>query len=235
MGVLYGIGVGPGDPGLMTIKAARILGGTRRVFAPRSRQERNSKALQIAGPYLNPEAIVHEMVFPMTRDRAQLEKSWLENARTVAEPLLAGEDACFITLGDSTLYSTFTYVVRTLRSIHPEAVISIVPGVTAFSAVAASSEFPVGWGKAPVTILPSTEDFGALEKALGNQGAVVIMKVGKRLPLIIDLLEKLNLLDNAVFASKVGLEGQRLVTDLRELRYDDKAQEYISTILVNCC
>jgi precorrin-2/cobalt-factor-2 C20-methyltransferase len=234
MGTLHGVGVGPGDPELITIKAARLLEKARHIFAPRSGKEKRSKALQIARDLVNPDARIREMLFPMTKNRAELEKSWTENARIVAEPLLKGEDACFITLGDSTLYSTFTYVVRAIRELHPDLRINIIPGVTAFSAVAAMTEFPLGWAKRPVIILPSSEDLDSLKIALGEGGSVVIMKVGKRLQRILDILDESELLDRAVFAAKVGLEGQRIVTDLRELRGDSKACEYISTILVNC-
>ncbi len=234
IGVLHGIGVGPGDPELITVKAANILGAAKYVFAPRSRQERESKALAIAKSFLNESAIVKELVFPMTKDEDLLQESWRQNAHSISEPLVNGEDACFLTLGDSTLYSTFTYVARTLRTILPEAQISIIPGITAFSAVAALTGFPLAVAKNPVTILPSSENLELLESALKAKGSVVIMKVGKRLDKILDLLDELNLMERSVYAAKVGLEGQRLVKNLRELKGDPRACEYISTILVNC-
>ncbi len=232
-GVLYGIGVGPGDPELMTVKGARVLGGCRHVFVPKARSDNGSIALAIAGRYLGPDCRVHELVFPMSADRGELSHHWTEAAKSVAEVLAAGEDASFLTLGDPLLYSTYIYLVRYLREQLPGAEAITVPGVTAFSAAAALAEFPVGEGRERVVIVPASDDLDVFAEALAAGGTVILMKVGKRLPAVLDRIEKAGLLDRAVFVSRAGLDGQKVETDLRNLRRQAVQTDYLSIVLVH--
>ena len=132
LGTLYGIGVGPGDPEWITVKGARTLAACRQVFVPRSSDATESVALQIARCYLKPDAVVHELLFPMTTDRGQLHESWQAAARQVLQPLEAGEDCCFLTLGDALFYSTYVFLLDELRRLRPELPIVTIPGVTAY-------------------------------------------------------------------------------------------------------
>lgn len=233
IGTLYGIGVGPGDPDHITVKGARILSSATRVFAPKSWTRAPSLALEIARKHINKDCKIHELEFPRITNEVHLEQIWSEKARTVAQYLSQGEDCCYITLGDTSLYSTFIYLGQAIKKIVPEAPIVTVPGITAFSAVAAAAEFPVGQGKAPVTIFPSADDTAALKEALKRDGELVIMKVGRRLKVIVDLLETTGHIDNAVYFSRVGLEGERMETDLKSLVLEDPEAGGLSTILVS--
>ena len=167
-----------------------MLGKCRQVFVPKARGEGDSAALSIAGAHLRADAEIHELVFPMITDPKELARRWEDSAGQVAAVLQAGEDACFLTLGDPLLYSTYIYLLRALRKILPEVQAVTVPGVTAFSAAAALTDFPIGEAKDPVTIVPTADDLQALEEALDRGGTVVLMKIGKRLGKILDLLEK---------------------------------------------
>lgn len=231
-GTLHGIGVGPGDPELITVKGARLLAECKYLFVPKARIKAESVAYAIVERYVNPEAVVQELVFPMVTDKEELEKKWVESASVIAEVLKAGNDACFVTLGDSLLYSTYIYLVRALLKVAPEAKINTVPGVTAFSATAALTNFPVGEGKELVTIVPAADDLDSLRQALKRGGTVALMKVGKRLSAIIDALEEAEALDGSVFAAHAGLEGERIETDLRKLKNENPEVGYLSTILV---
>jgi len=233
IGTLYGIGIGPGDPDLLTVKGAKLLSRCRHVFVPKAKPAAESLARTIAEEHLRPDAEIHEMVFPMTSDRNELAARWNESAESVAAVLRQGEDACFLTLGDSLLYSTYIYLARALRALLPEAPIVTVTGITALSAAAALTEFPIGEGKAPVTIVPTADDFATLRGALALGGTVVLMKIGRRLEAVLDLLEEAGRIDGAVFVSRVGLEGQRIETDLRKLREEGPEAGYLSVILVN--
>jgi precorrin-2/cobalt-factor-2 C20-methyltransferase len=233
LGTIYGIGVGPGDPELITLKGARVLGECRQVFVPKARGEGDSAALSIAGVHLRADAEIHELVFPMITDRKELALRWEESAGQVASVLQAGEDACFLTLGDPLLYSTYIYLLRALRKILPGAKAVTVPGVTAFSAAAALSGFPIGEAKEPVTIVPTADDLQALEEALDRGGTVILMKIGKRLERLLDLLQSRDLLDKAVFVARAGQPGQRLETNLRRLRQESPEAGYLSIILVH--
>jgi precorrin-2/cobalt-factor-2 C20-methyltransferase len=163
----------------------------------------------------------------------ELMSRWNESARYVQALLKKGEDVCFPTLGDTFLYSTYIYLVKALLAIAPDTRIETVPGVTAFSAVAARMCFPVGKGKHPVTIVPSADDFATLESALKTNGTVVIMKVGKRLDAILDKLEEHKVLEKSVFAAHVGMADEHLETDLRKLRGTGDKTGYLSIILVD--
>jgi len=131
-GHLYGIGVGPGDPELLTIKAAKVLGRVDLILAASSTKNDDSLALDIARPHLKPDARVIRLGFPMSRNEDTLQSAWEENARLVLNELEQGHDAAFLTLGDPLLYSTFAYLLRTLRSLAPEQAVTIIPGITSF-------------------------------------------------------------------------------------------------------
>jgi len=233
IGTLYGIGVGPGDPGLMTVKGASLLGECRHLFVPKARTEANSLALSIAKTYLREQAEIHELVFPMSADEEELSAHWRKNAKEINDILRAGEDACFITLGDPFLYSTFIYLVRELRQLWPDARIVSVPGVTAFSAAASLCTFPVGEGRDGVTIIPAVEDIDHIRRVLQDKGTVILMKIGRRLREVIDLLEEEGVIDGSVFVSRVGMADQRIETDLRSLRDVAPETGYLSIILVH--
>ena len=232
-GTLYGIGVGPGDPELMTVKGASLLRECRYVFVPKARTEANSLALSIAKTYLQEQAEIHELVFPMSADEEELSVHWRKNAKEINDILRSGEDACFITLGDPFLYSTFIYLVRELRQLRPEARIVSVPGVTAFSAAASLCTFPVGEGRDGVTIIPAVEDIDQIRRVLQDKGTVILMKIGRRLREVIDLLEEEGVIEGSVFVSRVGMADQRLETDLRTLRDAAPETGYLSIILVH--
>src|SRR5512139_4020287 len=102
-GTLHGIGVGPGDPELITMKGARLLRSCRHIFVPKARTAADSVALSIANKYLPAQSEIHELVFPMTSDRVELSRRWRASSREIAGVLAGGEDACFLTLGDPLL------------------------------------------------------------------------------------------------------------------------------------
>ncbi|MGD0092291.1 MAG: precorrin-2 C(20)-methyltransferase [Planctomycetota bacterium] len=232
LGTLYGIGIGPGDPELITVKGAGLLRRCRHVFVPKARTAAESLAWSIARRHAQAEATVHELVFPMTTDSRELEERWRESARQVAAVLHGGEDACFLTLGDPFLYSTYIYLVRALRQELAAVRVVTVPGVTAFSAAAALAGFPVGEGKKPVTIVPASDDLEQARRAIAGGGTVVLMKIGKRLREILKLLEDCGVLERSVLVARVGLPEERLETDLRRLKEAGTEAEYLAVILV---
>jgi precorrin-2/cobalt-factor-2 C20-methyltransferase len=232
LGTLYGIGVGPGDPEWITVKGARLLGECRQVFVPRSSDGAQSVALDIARRYLRPDAEVRVLTFPMTTDDRVLHESWQAAAREVLEALESGDDCCFLTLGDALLYSTYIFLLDELRRLRPELPIVTVPGVTAFSAAAALTHTPVGRKKQWVTIVPASDDLGQLAEALDRGGTVVLMKIGRRLQGVLDLLDARGLLGRAVFVAHAGMPHQRIETDLRRLRGEPEQVGYLSLMII---
>jgi len=232
MGVLYGIGVGPGDPELVTVKGARLISETKRLFVPIARTKAKSVALDIVKSYVPDNADVTELVFPMVTDKDELEKRWSESAGKIADTLKEGEDACFVTLGDPLLYSTYIYLLRALKKILPAVRVVTVPGVTAFSAAAALADFPTGEAREPVTIVPAADDLKSVRDAIGRGGTVVLMKVGKRLKGVLDVLDEFDVMGSAVYVANAGMVNQRTETDLEKLRGENDEAGYLSTILV---
>jgi precorrin-2/cobalt-factor-2 C20-methyltransferase len=232
-GTLYGIGVGPGDPELITVKGANILSRCRHVFVPKARIASDSLALSIAARYLGCATKIYELVFPMTSDLDELSRRWRESAREIMTVLEKGEDACFLTLGDPLLYSTYIYLLREIRTIAADTNILTVPGVMALSAAAALAEFPIGEAKEPVMVIPTADDLEEVRLSLKKKGTVILMKIGKRLHDILDIMEDGGLIDQGVFVSHAGMANQRVETDLRTLRKEGAEVGYLSIILVH--
>jgi precorrin-2/cobalt-factor-2 C20-methyltransferase len=227
------MGVGPGDPELLTVKAASILGRCPHVVVPKAKADGDSVALEIAGRYVHAGATIHELVFPMVTDKAELAKSWRESAKTIAALLETGADVCFLTLGDALVYSTYIYLLRELKAILPELKVVTVPGITSFSAVAALTDFALGEGKEPITVIPTADDLTAVRRAIQTGGTVVLMKIGKRLGDILDILEETGVIDDAVFVQRAGQPTQRVELDLRKLRGEAPQAGYLSVILIH--
>jgi len=176
---------------------------------------------------------VIELVFPMTRNKTELARQWQKAADSIWEHLQNGDDCAFVNLGDPLLYSTYIYLLRALRKRLPDLKAVTVPGITAFGAAAALAEFPVGEGRTPVTIVPAADDLSAVRRALAQGGTAVLMKIGKRLPEILDLLDAEGLLEKSVFVSRATMAEQRIETDLRRLKAEGPEAGYLSIVLVH--
>jgi precorrin-2/cobalt-factor-2 C20-methyltransferase len=147
--------------------------------------------------------------------------------------LKTGEDVCFLTLGDALVYSTYIYLLRELKEILPEVQVITVPGITSFSAVAALTNFPLGEGKEPISIIPTADDLSAVRQAIESGGTVVLMKIGKRLGDILDILEETGVIGDAVFVQRAGHPTQAIEVDLRKLRGKSSEAGYLSVILIH--
>ena len=234
LGSFYGIGTGPGDSGWVTVRGAQILATCPHIFAPKARIKSESLARTIAQPYIGANAIVHEQLFPMTKDEDELSERWQAAAEEVAAVLECGEDACFLTIGDPMLYSTYVYLLRALQQRLPELEVETVPGVTSFCAAASLTNFTLGERKEPLTIIPAADDLSAVEQAISHAGTVVLMKIGGRLPDILALLEKHSVINAAVLIARAGQPEQRIITDLEHLLPEEAASVgYLSVILVH--
>ncbi|MDO5851543.1 MAG: precorrin-2 C(20)-methyltransferase [Methanobacteriaceae archaeon] len=188
IGKLYGIGVGPGDPELLTLKAAKIIGKTDIIFAPKSRDGKPSVALSIVQEVLDErtdEFEVLEPLFPMIEDKNELDKHWNEAANLLLEKIKEGSDAVFITLGDPTVFSTFSYVAEKVESEGIELV--IVPGITSFTACAAAANIQLTAQNDIMAIVPQVDE--RLSKILPYVDTVVAMKTSRHLDILEDCIK----------------------------------------------
>ncbi len=229
LGTLYGIGVGPGDPDLITVKALKILKSVCRIFAASSSKNDYSLALSIVSEHIN-DAHVENMAFPMTSDRALLQQSWESNARRVIEVLEKGEDIAFITLGDPLTYSTFTYLLRSLNGMLPQAKTVIIPGITSYHAAAALAATPLTEGEESFHLISGAKGGAKLRKIIETSENIVMLKTYRHFDDIYETLEELDLLDRALCLSRCGLDGEAVVNDIRSLK--GKKLPYLSLIII---
>ena len=229
LGTLFGLGVGPGDPELLTIKAARILGQVDAVFAAASSKNDYSIAEAIVAPHLPATAAVVRLSFPMTRDEAVLAEAWAANAAAMADVLASGRDAAFITLGDPLLYSTFGYVLPLLRALLPDLTMEVVPGITSFQAAAARTGQVLVESGENLLIASGVDEDGRLRRALAEADNAVILKAYRSFPRLRAMLGELGLAQGTTFVTRLGHAGEAVERCL------DKAPEkphYLSLCLV---
>ncbi|TLX77003.1 precorrin-2 C(20)-methyltransferase [Labilibacter sediminis] len=170
-GILYGIGIGPGDPDLLTIKAVKILEKADVICVPKSK-EQASTALAIVSKYLKDTAVVEPMVFSMSKDIEKRIESRKENARLIEQKLDDGQIVVFLTLGDPMLYSTYSYVLEHLKT---GCLIETIPGIYSFSAISSLLSLPLVKGDDKLAVISSWDE-GAL-KMIESADTVVCMKI----------------------------------------------------------
>ncbi|WP_298482139.1 precorrin-2 C(20)-methyltransferase [uncultured Chloroflexus sp.] len=230
---LTAVGLGPGDPELITLKGLRALQTADVIFAPQSRDGDASIALRIATPWIDPsrQAVV-TLPLPMTRDSGQLRPAWRAAAEVMAATLGADRRGVYLLLGDPLLYGTFFYLWRELRVRAPALLVKVIPGVTSFAAAAAAAGVPLAMADERLIVLPASyeTDAAALQRLLAEFATVVLMKAGAAVPSIRTALEQLGLLDHALYAERVGLEGEFITRDLRTL--DPQHRPYLSLVIV---
>lgn len=228
-GTLYGLGVGPGDPELLTLKAVRILGEVDVVFAAASTKNDFSNARDIAAPHLRPHSELVRLGFPMTKDAAALKNAWNENAAQVAACLKKGQNAAFLTLGDPMIYSTFGYLLEEVQAIAPQAPVQIVPGVTSFQAAAAATSTVLVEAGESLVLTSGQADaqrFGKLCRLAEN---AVVLKAYKNYQQIKDMLRQCGAMRKTLFCSRLGMEGERICDDLDAVQ---DTPHYFSLVLV---
>lgn len=231
IGTVYAVGVGPGDPELLTRKAERILRQVDVICAPTGQAEAASFALSIVEPLLDrSRQQVVEQVFPMSKDEDTLAPFWHEAVAGVAAHARAGRSVAFITIGDPFLYSTFLYLYRLLRDRYPDIPVEIVPGISSINAAAAAAGVPLGMGADRIAILPATYEDEKLRRTLEEFDTVVLMKVHRAFERVYTLLCELGRERQAVFVRRVGTEQEEVVTDLASLV--GQKLDYLSLLIV---
>jgi precorrin-2/cobalt-factor-2 C20-methyltransferase len=229
-GTLYGLGVGPGDPELLTLKARAILEQVPVLAVPVSQRGEESLALQVVQPFTRPDQKVLNLFMPMTRDRAYLERSWDAAAAELLQDLAAGQDIAFLTLGDASLYSTYSYLIQRLQDRQPDLPIVTIPGITSFAAAAAGLNLPLAVGDEPLAIIPALQDPQSLKTYLALFPNLVLMKVARHYDAIVTVLEEAGVAGQSVLASRCGQAGESFSRDLVDAK--GQKQDYLSLIIV---
>jgi precorrin-2/cobalt-factor-2 C20-methyltransferase len=217
LGVLYGVGAGPGAPDLLTLRAVRVLESADVLALPRSSDFGASVAWQIISPVVTPkkDQARLKLTFPMSKDAGVVGPHVARAVDALGEHLVAGRSVAFVTEGDPAVYSTFGYVREEARRRWPALDVQVVPGVTSITSVASAGGVPLADGQERVAIVPATYGVADLVDLLTRFDTVVLMKLGAELPVILDALERTGLTDHAFFVSRATMREERIVRDVR--------------------
>jgi len=227
---LYGIGVGPGDPEYLTLKAKRLINSVDVLLCPTKKEGADSFAYEIISPNLeNKEVAIENLVFPMHYDTDDLESKWKRNGQLITDYLKAGKTCGFITLGDPTVYSTFIYTLPYIDEQYMD--LEIVPGITSFCAVASEIKQPLMVWEESLKIMPVRKNCGdTLIKAIEDHENLVLMKPSSNPEAIIKAIKHHGLEDKFMLISKVGTEEESLVKDIHVL--ENMKLPYLSTMII---
>lgn len=237
LGKLVGVGVGPGNPELLTYKAVKILMNMDVICTPKASLEKRSLALETVKPFLQglekpPEIL--ELVFPMVKDAETLRENWKKNAEIIITKLEEGKNVAFITLGDPMFYSTFIYIYEAIVEKRPEFEVEIVPGITSLTACAAVSKVPVAKAEETVAVVPANTPLRKIISMTKNVDTLVFMKGTKRLKKLLETLARYGFNEDSpvVMVKKAGVSMEEVKTGkLKDLQNWD-IDAYFSTVII---
>ncbi len=232
IGTLYGVSLGPGDPGLITRRAWEILQKKETFWTyPVKNSKSESYALNIAlraGLPLNDQ---HQaLTFPMTHDTAKLAKYWVKAAQAVTKILENGQDVAFLVEGDASTYSTFGHLARTVKSLDENINVDTIAGVSSFNAAAATLQYPLADVDDTIAIIPAGYGIQVIDDLLQRFDTIVLLKVKPLLDDIIDLLQNHGLLEHCRFIEKVGAPEEQVVKDVASLK--GNKVNYLSLMII---
>lgn len=214
VGVLYGVGVGPGDPELITVKGLRLLQRAPVVAFPAGLHGKPGVAQQIIAPWMQPGQRELPLAFPYVQDDEVLELAWKTAAETVWGFLRQEKDVVFVSEGDVSFYSTFTYLAQTLQQVHPEAPVQVVPGISSPMAAAAALGIPLTVRSQRLTILPALYSVADLETAIAHADVIVLMKVSSVYEQVWQVLKHHQLLHHSYVVERATQPNQVIYADL---------------------
>ncbi len=233
---LFIVGVGPGDPDLLTLKGAKILEKCPVIVSPKSSLKGTSTALSIIKKKIDmKEKEVHELLFPMKKIYINsdidntVQEAWRNAASLILNHLGEGKDVAFPTLGDPAIYSTGYYLFETIRNISPGVSVQFIPGIPAMSCCSATTCTPICLGDEMLAVIPATFSDQRTRQILKTFDTIILMKVHRVYDQLTELLNELGLLDRSILIEKAGMEDERIVENLTK---SEKPIHYFSTIIV---
>ena len=209
-GTLYAVGVGPGAPDLLTLRAVETLRRVDVILAAASPRNDYSRALETARPHLRPDVRLQRLEFPMTHDKATLRAAWEK-----AAPLV---------------YSTFGYLLKTLRQLDDSLPVEIIPGITSFQAAAARTRTILCESHETLCIIPGIRDEESLTQTLEQADSAVILKAYRNFPAIVSSLRRSGRLESGLMASHVEQPEERLAP-VTTVAAEEGTPPYMSLIL----
>lgn len=232
-GTLFGVGLGPGDPELMTLKAVRVLSSAP-VVAHFRKAGRSGHARTIASAHIRADVVEAAFEYPVTTEIGFREEGYVsairdfyeESAAAIAAHLEGGRDVALLCEGDPFFYGSFLHMYDRIKAEHR---VTVIPGITGMSGCWTAAQAPITYGDDVMTVLPGTLDEDALAKHLGGADAAVIMKVGHNIEKIKRALRATGRFDDAIYVERGTMPGERVskLSDLGEC-----AVPYFSIVLL---
>lgn len=225
-GKLYGVGVGPGDVELLTLKACKVLKTVPVICSPKSSKEKNSIALSIVEPIINEredrrKVMLVEPIFPMIENDEDLKKVWDSASELIAHYLDTGRDVAFVTLGDPSIFSTFSYVQKRLKDSYE---IEVIPGITSFTACASACESPLVERNEILTIVPKIDD--RLDDIMDYSDSIVLMKASRNTEELEALIESKNKEKTICSVENCTRENEKVIEGF------SKDKPYLTTTII---
>lgn len=228
MAKFYGIGTGPGDSELMTVKGARLLEKVDILYTPEAKKAGKSLALSIVEPYLSEKLEIKQRHFPMTQNQEIKEASWETIAKEISADVKSGKDVAFITLGDPMVYSTYSYLLDLLKN---DIETETIPGIASFISMASQVQLPLCLDEESFCVIPGTATITTLKRGIEANDTIVLMKVANHLTKILPLLREEKLLEQTILISNASQEKESRQMTIEGLQETDKLS-YFSTMIV---
>ncbi len=230
VGTFWGVGVGPGDPELMTLKAARILTEVDWIFCPAESMQGTSFAARIVTPLGLPAEKIRPSILCMSRQGGAAQQGYRRAAEAIAAELRQGRSVAWITEGDPLFYSTFPPIAEEVRRLYPEVRIEIVPGVSSVQAAAARAGVPLAQLDEAMAVLPAAYGLERLPMLLDSCATVALLKVHSMIEPLLERLADFKNNIQTIYVEKIGTSEERLTTDLHSLR--GQKLPYFSLVLL---
>ncbi len=229
-GQLSAIGLGPGDPELLTVKAVKLLEKADVVLTPKAAAKDTSIAREIITKAVGNNINYRDLPYTMSRSKAERDSYWDGIAADVLELLKGGNSVVFTTLGDLSLYSTFQYFRNSWIKLDTGISILTISGISSFQAAAAALDLDIALGKESFCVTPLPDNIEELDIFLDFHNTIVIMKVGRKLDKLRDYLKSKNLLSLSSFISRVSMEDEVKVISMDN--FSEKIEGYLSIVIV---
>lgn len=232
-GKLYGVGVGTGATDLLTLRAVKVLNSVDVIAIPKSSDHLRPFAWRICSPVVqdNPKQEKIFLMFPMTKDPTILIPAWDYAFSEIGKRLEQGLNVAFITQGDPSVYSSWSYLLDETQARWPGLEVEIVPAVSSITAIPAILKTPLADGQERFCVLPATYGIDDLPGLIQDFDTIILTKVGQMIPKLVEILKGLELLHEATYVSYGTTDQQLVVKDLESIK-NDKC-DYFSTVMIS--